>query len=479
MTERTSRRFRAPAAAAVVVILLGVGIAAAAVWMKRGKEAAPTQNPADSLDLQLAGPDTLGVPDAVRDAMGIRTAPTVRARPRPLELYGQLVPNWDRLIRIRLRFPAQVKEITQITDHHAGGQTEERPLRVGDVVDRNQLLAVVYSTDLGAKKSEFVDYLSQLRTDEEKLKGYQESQRKGGAIAERLILDQKRQVQADVINVAKAENALRNWQVSDAEIASLRRDAKELWDKANGGAVIPTAEQRDQWAYMEVRAPPAWGGKILEKNVAAGEFIDPSANPPPLFQIADQSQMMVLAYCNEEDLSLLRKLPQPIHWTVRLTADPKAPPLESPDDDPRGPSVQQILPGIETNQRSPILQGLVKNPGGEYLSNMAVSVTIPVPPPPDVVEVPATALVDEGDRAYVFVQPDGGKSEYVMRRVAVAQRYRDVVYVRSRSSAADAKRNGGPKVVPLEAGQFVVVSGALEMKAALDELQSKAATGGQ
>src|SRR5206468_9128358 len=49
----------------------------------------------------------------------------------------------------------------------------EGELRFGDFVHKGQLLAVVWSKDLGEKKSELVEGIARLRIDEEKLENLQ------------------------------------------------------------------------------------------------------------------------------------------------------------------------------------------------------------------------------------------------------------------------------------------------------------------
>ena len=46
-------------------------------------------------------------------------------------------------------------------------------------------------------------------------------------------------------------------------------------------------------------------------------------------------------------------------------------------------------------------------------------------------EIPTAALVEDGQESVVFVQPDPARPVYTLRRVAVARRYHDKVYVRS------------------------------------------------
>src|SRR5581483_4834323 len=93
----------------------------------------------------------------------------VNTQPRTLELPGRLALDSDHLARVHSRFPGEVIEIEEVAISRDSLPVERRPLRVGDRVKAGQLLAVVWSKDLGEKKSELVDALSQLRLDRETL----------------------------------------------------------------------------------------------------------------------------------------------------------------------------------------------------------------------------------------------------------------------------------------------------------------------
>ena len=70
---------------------------------------------------------------------------------------------------------------------------------------KGDLLAVLYSVDLGNKKNDLFDALSQLRLDEEVLK---RAEAYKAAVPEVFLLNAKRNVQADINAVSRAENTL-------------------------------------------------------------------------------------------------------------------------------------------------------------------------------------------------------------------------------------------------------------------------------
>jgi cobalt-zinc-cadmium efflux system membrane fusion protein len=95
-------------------------------------------------------------------------------------------------------------------------------------------------------------------------------------------------------------------------------------------------------------------------------------------------------------------------------------------------------------------------------------------PPKNVVEVPISALVEDGKDSIVFVQPDPNEPVYTMRRVEVTNRFDQMAYVRSTLTAkvGDEHAQG---VQPLHVGERVLTAGALELKAALETKESESA----
>src|SRR5207237_6482748 len=103
----------------------------------------------------------------------------------------------------------------------AQGRTVIRPLRFGDKVEKEQILAVVWSKDLGEKKSELVAGLSQLRLDEDNLKNMELYR---ASLPERSLREAQAKVKADVIAVEKARHTLRSWRLTEEEIKAIEEE---------------------------------------------------------------------------------------------------------------------------------------------------------------------------------------------------------------------------------------------------------------
>src|SRR5256885_12959561 len=143
------------AAGAIVLVVI--------LWPKwtqdrTSERAEKTPLPEPPAKLRRLDEKTLAVPCAVRRALDIRTTEVVTAsRPRTLPpLTGCLALDTNRLVRVHTRFAGEVVSL---------GKTGGRPLRCGDKVSKGQPLAIVWSKDLGEKKSELADALSRLRID--------------------------------------------------------------------------------------------------------------------------------------------------------------------------------------------------------------------------------------------------------------------------------------------------------------------------
>ncbi len=399
----------------------------------------PTHETNEAGKVRRVGQHELIVPPAVVRRMGLSTAQAA-APSRPIKLPpfpGCLALDSNRLARVRSRFPGEVVSVgTRPGPDELASLA--RPLRFGDRVRQGDLLAVVWSKDLGEKKSELVDALCKLRADEVFLSRARELY-EGGAGPERSVLEAERNAQASRVAVERAERTLRSWRLTEEEIAAVRAEADRV---ASAGGKLRPAEA-NQWARAEVRAPR--DGVVLEKNVSVGDIVDTSSD---LFKVGDVSELTIWAHVYEEDLPLLQALPRPLRWTVSLPSRPGT---------SFSGTLDQIGEVIDPNQHTALVSGRVKNPDGVLKVGQFVTVHVELPPPSGEVEVPADAVVEDGRESVVFIQPSLNESRYVCQPVRVLRRFRDVIYVRA--------EEGG-----LQAGQRVVTNGALLLRAALNDL---------
>ena len=213
--------------------------------------------------------------------------------PPPLRLQGRVDLDAEAMVRVKPRFAGKVVEIGKFEDGPPG--EPPRTLRYGDRVHKDQVLVVIWSTEVGAKKSELVDALSKLHTNKEILARLERAE--PGAIAQRAIIDATREYQQAVVAVQDAERTLLSWGLLEKDLDAVYQEAKKLEKQRpqEGEKDIATPQNtRDlaiekSWANTELRSPI--DGQILEKNFNFGDQVDPSND---LYKIADTSHIRIL-----------------------------------------------------------------------------------------------------------------------------------------------------------------------------------------
>ena len=222
---------------------------------------------------------------------------------------------------------------------------------------------------------------------------------------------------------------------------------------------------------MELKAPD--DGFIIEQNVALHEtVVDNTTN---LFQIAKVDPLIVLAAVPEDDLPALQDLKNQtqnlIGWTVRTVGT-----------EPIAGLVDDIGYLIDPNQHTAVVRGHIPNPDGLLRAGQFVTATVELLPPKNVVEVPISAVVEDGKDSIVFVQTDPERtrlhhapraSDQPLRPNGLcAQRARDQ---ETRSLPRERMGNRPCPRSRLREGERVLTAGALELKTALANKLSEGA----
>ncbi|MFO1021784.1 MAG: efflux RND transporter periplasmic adaptor subunit [Planctomycetales bacterium] len=325
------------------------------------------------------------------------------------------------------------------------GKPRTRPLRYGDAVKKDQLLAVVWSKEIGEKKSELVDAISKLRLDRDVMNRLEKLEK--GVVSERVVREAERNLEADLIAVSRAERTLRSWHLTEEEIAQVRREAEHV-EVRQLKSDVDTARK---WAQMELRAP--FDGVLLDMKAAIGEIVD---STDELAKVADLRTLSVIAHIYEDDLPLVERLtPEQRKWTVTMN----------------GASEQTTLQGefgligevIDPMQHTASVIGWVPNEDRKLRIGQFITATIPLPADPREVSIPAGALLEDGTNQYVYVATDKTKGIVARRSVNVTRRDSDEVCVRI-SNAGDRSGAG------LKPGEEVVSAGVVELNAGLADL---------
>ncbi len=318
-------------------------------------------------------------------------------------------------------------------------------------MEAGQLLAVIWSKDLGEKKSEMIDALSRLALDQETLRRLQELFNKG-AVPERSLREAERNVEADLIAAAKIENTLHSWRVSEAEIDELREEAQRI--RKQEGTVEKGSLER--WARVEVTA--AFDGVVVERNVCVGDTVDTNLD---LFKIVNLTRLDVMANAYEEDIKLLEELrSSQRHWDIYLKSKRSEAPLAG--------SFDQIGNLIDPDQHTALVRGWVTNENGKLRVGQFVDAVVNLPAFENEVVVPLSAVIERSGDTYVFVQPDPKDLRFSRRHVAAIRRRDGKLYVSTKPTAEQTKAG----LRPLEVGDRVVVAGTLDLASDLEHLET-------
>ncbi len=180
------------------------------------------------------------------------------------------------------------------------------------------------------------------------------------------------------------------------------------------------------------------------------------------------THLVVWAYAYEQDLPLLRSLPRPIPWVVKVTADPADP--NSRDRIVNSPGAYEVGPIIDPNQHTALVMGKVDNTDRALKAGQFLTVSIPVTTPPNMAAIPASAIDESGaaNESVVFVQPDPNTPLYTRKRVKVARRLQDRVYVLSEPQGDDKEQYDF-----LHVGEHVLTSGVVVLNSTLEDLQDR------
>jgi membrane fusion protein, heavy metal efflux system len=440
------------------VIVLAVILSAALAYrplLRYFKPRLPVSSRPESVLFKLVPDkrDALVVSDDAVAAIHLETIAVSPARaPDPLRLPGQLGLDPNNLVPVHARFPGEVVEVgtfeETVTDENGKETIVKRRLRYGDPVKRDQILAMIWSTDIGQKKSEMVDAISKHQLDRKLL---QKLESVGTDFVPRIQIETaRRNVEADRIAITAAERTLRSWRLTEEEITEVRHEALQIVTQAPDTAAART------WAELEIRSPI--DGNLVEKNVNPGTIVDTNDD---LMKVADLSRIQVLASVYEEDLPFLDRLsPAERQWEIDLKADAA---------DNRLPGkFETIGVAIDPTMHTGALIGWVDNAAHRLRSGQFVTATIRLPPDPEMVEVPASALIEEGATAAVFVETDAERHEVTRRAVAVTRRGQHWVFIRAQPN--EQEQQAGAQ--PLHVGEKVVMAGGLELNSELLNLQN-------
>jgi cobalt-zinc-cadmium efflux system membrane fusion protein len=424
--------------------------------------------------------DTIRLPLQMHTKLGIQAA-EVKARaapqPRVLRLVGTLALDPNQIWSVQGRFaPFEVLEIgkrdvqgrkegaLRMGDKVGKGEAlaivnwladRNTDLRTGDTVRKGQVLAVVTSAGVSQKKHDLFSALVQLKLDEEILK---RAEGAAESVTEVFLLTARRNVEADHNAVARALNSLKVWRIPEDEIAAVRQEAHDAAGKRKPDTEEMRKARLERWAKVTLRSP--CDGTIVERNISRHEVV--ADGTVKLFRIANLDRLLVLANVSEEDLPSLQALTtSERRWTIAAVQP-------DPDRLRRHGIIDEIGYIIDPKQHTATVKGHIDNKKHQLRPGQFITASVVLPPRVAEMVLPSSALVEEGGRTFVFVQSDAKKGLYEQRRVLVVRRGKDTVHVRARLTPEQQRK----RFQTIRAGEQVITTGVLELKAILDDLKA-------
>lgn len=322
-------------------------------------------------------------------------------------------------------FPATV-----VPDHHATaditalvrGRVVDVYADLGQQVKAGDLLAILYSSELGMAQSSYLKAVAKLYVAE---RSYERAQ---------MLLKEK------VIGLAESQRR-------QGDMLSLRAEKREAQDRLR--LLGMTEEQIDQLdrkqkiqSYVPITAP--FDSRVIARNLTKGEVVEVTEK---LFTVADLSEVWVLANIPEKDIPFIRPdLPAGDASAVEQQVDVLL--TAYPGEVFKG-KVTYIGDVLDMATRTMTLRLELPNPERKLKPNMYATIRVHSLPVRNALVVPEHAVQRERDRRFVFIQRDA--TTFEARDVLIGE-----------SNGTEVRILDG-----LKEGEPVVVKGAFILKSEL------------
>jgi cobalt-zinc-cadmium efflux system membrane fusion protein len=320
-------------------------------------------------------------------------------------------------------FPATV-----VPDHHSTaditalvrGRVVDVYADLGQQVKAGDLLAILYSSELGMAQSAYLKALAKLYVAE---RSYERAQ---------MLLQEK------VIGLAESQRR-------QGDMLSLRAETREAQDRLrllgmSEDQIRKLDKEQKIHSYVPITAP--FDSRVIARNLTKGEVVEVTEK---LFTVADLSEVWVLANIPEKDIPFIR------------------PELAGPDATAVVQQVEVLLtayPGevfkgkvtyvgdvLEVATRTMNLRLELPNPDRKLKPHMYATIRVHSLPVRNALVVPEHAVQRDRDRRFVFIQRDA--TTFEARDVLVGESNGEHVRI------LDGLREGEPLVVK---GAFILKS---------------------
>ncbi|MGH7599158.1 MAG: efflux RND transporter periplasmic adaptor subunit [bacterium] len=288
---------------------------------------------------------------------GIKIAPVIsRALQQTIAVPGRIVFNERRLAHLTARVPGRVEQVYAF---------------LGDRVQKDALLATIYSQDYLAAQAEFIQ------------------------AEERLKLAATRK---DSTELPTARSIFESARRKLLVIGATEKDLNEI------------AETHVPKTLLEIRA--SFAGTVTEASEILGHVVEVGGT---MFHVADLSTLWVLVDIYEKDMA---KIKPGLAAEIEVAA--------YPGEKFRG-RLTTIFDVLDETTRTVKARIEAENPTGKLKPQMFATVNLQSGEAAEVLVVPESAVQSEGDRSFVFVpQAEGG---FEKREVRTGQKKDGVITV--------------------------------------------------
>jgi cobalt-zinc-cadmium efflux system membrane fusion protein len=346
------------------------------------------------LSLTTLGSSCDGTPsDAVdtKPPLGASAAGIVRLSAEDSSRIGILVQPVTRSeFRTYREFPAIVRpnqramaDITTLVR----GRVVEVYADVGQQVEANALLAILYSSDLGLAQSAYLKAQAKLHVAEQ-----------AHTRAQFLLKEQ-------VIGEAEAQRR-------QGELLSMRAEAQEARDRLkllgmNDDELRRLERSREIRSHVPIVAP--FAGRIIGRHLTRGEIVETTEE---LFVLADLSRLWVQANIPEKDIPFVHTVYASggLEAEVRINVYPK--------EIFKG-TITYVGDVLDPTTRTMQLRLELPNHEGRLKPEMFATIRLSSEPQPDRLAVPEAALQRDRGKTLVFLQREPGV--YEVREVQVGE----------------------------------------------------------
>lgn len=353
------------------------------------------------------------------DSAAKQESAATRNSARSPDLAGEYVaPNANGIVTAKVQLsavpnyielPAQIQaDPTRVVHVYApaGGRITEMKVRPWDHVEKGQTLAILDSSDLARAVADY---------------------------HKALIDNQVKQKELDRATYLYAHSAIAQKDLQQAQGDAQMADAEV--QAARAQLQVFGADPDHAGAQLRVVAPRP--GVVMDIGASQGEYSNALSAAQPLCTIADISSVWAVGDIYEKDLSAARPGESAL---VTLNAYP---------GQTWSGRVSAVSDAVDPNTRTLYLRVVLPNPRGKLKPAMFGSIRL-LRSTNEGIVVPSTAVIREGNMAYVFVSESDGR--YQRRTVTLGRTLGDSIEI----------ENG------VNPGDTVVTQGALLLREAAE-----------